>query len=185
MSNRSGRVPRPVSDQLHAQEAFERYVVPELPMMLRVARALTRHEAEAEDLVQDTLVRAFRGIHTFDGRHPRSWLLTIMRNTHINRNRRRRPTLLKDPDVANDVPADDETDVFDDQFDAAVEAALDDLGEPFRAVVELVDIRGLTYAEAAAQLGVPIGTIMSRLHRARRRMRGQLEQAGLAPRRHR
>ncbi|MFM7537795.1 MAG: sigma factor-like helix-turn-helix DNA-binding protein [Acidimicrobiales bacterium] len=67
----------------------------------------------------------------------------------------------------------------------AVETALDDLAAPFRAVVELVDIRGLSYAEAAAHLGVPIGTIMSRLHRARRRMRGQLEQVGWAPRSHR
>ncbi|MGD9753260.1 MAG: RNA polymerase sigma factor [Acidimicrobiia bacterium] len=172
-----------MTKQLRAQEAFERYVVPELPVLLRVARALTRHDAEAEDLVQDTLVRAFRGIETFDGRYPRSWLLTIMRNTHINRNRRRRPELLTDPDDAYTVaaPVEDST-AFDHQFDAAVEAALDDLGPQFRAAVELVDIRGLTYAEAAQHLQIPVGTVMSRLHRARRRMRDQLEQAGLAPR---
>ncbi|MGD9754103.1 MAG: RNA polymerase sigma factor [Acidimicrobiia bacterium] len=170
-----------MTKQLRAQEAFERYVVPELPVLLRVARALTRHDAEAEDLVQDTLMRAFRGIETFDGRYPRSWLLTIMRNTHINRNRRRRPELLADPDDADTVAVTDTT-AFDHQFDAAVEAALDDLGSQFRAAVELVDIRGLTYAEAAQHLNIPIGTVMSRLHRARRRMRDQLEQAGLAPR---
>ncbi len=71
---------------------------------------------------------------------------------------------------------------FDHQFDAAVEAALDDLRPQFRAAVELVDIRGLTYAEAARHLNIPVGMVMSRLHRARRRMRDQLEQAGLAPR---
>lgn len=171
-----------MTDQLHAQEAFERYVVPELPVLLRVARALTRHEAEAEDLVQDTLVRAFRGIGGFDGRHPRSWLLTILRNTHINRNRRRRPELLDDPDQVSSTAAIEDADAFDHQFDAAVEAALEGLAPQFRAVVDLVDIGGLSYAEAAERLGVPVGTIMSRLHRARRRMRDELEQAGLAPR---
>ncbi len=63
-------------------------------MLLRVANTLTRNHAEAEDLVQDALLRAFRAIDSFDGRHPRAWLLTILRNTHINRNRRQRAELL-------------------------------------------------------------------------------------------
>jgi len=169
--------------------AFERYVLSEIEVMLRVAHSLTRNHAEAEDLVQDTLLRAYRGIAGFDGRHPRAWLLTILRNTHINRNRRRRPELLRDPDSANDRLAasasDDRTDGFvDDDLDVEIVRALDALEDPFLRVVELVDIDGLSYAEAAELLDVPVGTVMSRLHRARSRIRDRLDRAGLAPRSH-
>ena len=71
--------------------AFERYVLPELDVLLRVARSLTHNAADAEDLVQETLIRAHRSIDRFDGRHPRAWLLTILRNANVNRARRRRP----------------------------------------------------------------------------------------------
>ena len=167
--------------------AFEQYVLPEIEVLLRVANSLTRNHADAEDLVQDTLVRAYRGIDGFDGRHPRAWLLTILRNTHINRNRRRRPELLRDPDGATDqltaAPAEDRTDAgVDRELDAEIVSALESLDEPFRRVIELVDIDGLTYAEAASVLDVPVGTIMSRLHRARARIRNRLDRAGLAPR---
>jgi len=167
--------------------AFERYVIPEIEVLLRVATSLTRNRAEAEDLVQDTLLRAYRGIGGFDGRHPRAWLLTILRNTHINRNRRRRPELLHDPDRASDrlaatVAADRTDAVVEDALDTEIIRALDALDERFRRVVELVDIDGLTYAEAAEVLSVPVGTVMSRLHRARTRIRDRLDRAGLAPR---
>lgn len=167
--------------------AFERYVLPEIEVLLRVAMSLTRNHAEAEDLVQDTLLRAYRGISNFDGRYPRAWLLTILRNTHINRNRRARPELLRDPDatldrlaaVASDARADAAVDA---ELDAEIVRALDQLDDRFRAVVELVDVDGLTYAEAAEVLDVPVGTVMSRLHRARSRIRDRLDRAGLAPR---
>jgi RNA polymerase sigma-70 factor, ECF subfamily len=167
--------------------AFERYVLPEIEVLLRVAHSLTRNHAEAEDLVQDTLLRAYRGIGGFDGRHPRAWLLTILRNTHINRNRRRRPELLRDPDAAADrmisAASDERTDaVIDDEIDVEIIRALESLDEPFRRVVELVDIDGLSYAEAAEVLDVPVGTVMSRLHRARSRIRDRLDQVGFAPR---
>lgn len=89
--------------------------------------------------MQETLLRAYRSIDRFDGRHPRAWLLTILRNANVNRTRRRRPTL----------------------FD------------------------GLSYQETADVLEMPIGTVMSRLHRARRRMREQLATEGLVARMHR
>jgi len=173
----------PVSDDA----AFERYVLPEIEVLLRVAHSLTRNHAEAEDLVQDTLLRAYRGIGGFDGRHPRAWLLTILRNTHINRNRRRRPELLRDPDAATDrmasAASDDRADAaIDDEFDVEIVRALESLDEPFRRVVELVDIDGLSYAEAAEVLDVPVGTVMSRLHRARSRIRDRLDKVGFAPR---
>jgi RNA polymerase sigma-70 factor (ECF subfamily) len=168
--------------------AFEHYVLPEIGLLLRVARTVTPNRAEAEDLVQDTLLRAYRGIDRFDGRHPRAWLMTILRNTNINRIRRRRPELLRDPDteLERHAVADDRTDaIVDDVIDAEIVAALEALDERFRTVVELVDIDGLSYAEAAEVLDVPVGTVMSRLHRARARIRDRLDESGLAPRRRR
>jgi RNA polymerase sigma-70 factor (ECF subfamily) len=167
--------------------AFERFVLPEIDVLLRVANSLTRNHAEAEDLVQDTLIRAYRAIEGFDGRYPRAWLLTILRNTHINRNRRQRPELLRNPEAAQDMlagaPAEDRTDAFvDEDMDIEILRALHSLDDPFRRVVELVDIDGLTYAEAAEFLEIPVGTVMSRLHRARSRIRDRLDRAGLAPR---
>ena len=174
------------------QSQLTLYVLPEVEVLLRVARTLTARPADAEDLVQDTLLRAYKGIAGFDGAHPRAWLLTVLRNTHINRNRRRRPELLDDQDAAFDrlaataPSAGGETPeglVIGATFDAVVTDALDALPDRFRRAVTLVDIDGLSYAEAAEVLGVPVGTVMSRLHRARARMRHRLVAAGLAPRR--
>lgn len=177
---------REVSDATADAAAFARHVVPEIPVLLRVARAMTRHDAEAEDLVQETLLKAFRAMGGFDGRHPRAWLLTIQRNTHINRNRRRRPELLRNPDAVDQHAArdgrDDHVGYVDDAFDAEVTAALDHLDERFRSVVNLIDVGGLSYAEAAHVLGIPVGTVMSRLHRARSRIRDHLDRNGSAPR---
>jgi RNA polymerase sigma-70 factor (ECF subfamily) len=175
----------PLTDERELKEAFDRYVVPEIEVLYRVARSITRNATDAEDLVQDTMLRAFRAIGRFDGRHPRAWLLTIMRNAQINRVRRKRPELMRDPDATmNRVASEDKDDsdpeaqVLDRGYDAAIESALDALPEKFRAVVELVDVQALSYQEAADILGVPTGTIMSRLHRARTRIRKHLEQHG-------
>lgn len=172
-----------------ADDAFARYVVPELEVLFRVAMSITKDTANAEDLVQDTLLRAYRSIERFDGAHPRAWLLTIMRNAHINGLRRRRPELLRDPDSQMERIADPaghaasaESVVMDSTFDAVVESAFNDLPERFRKAVGLVDIEGLSYQEAARVMGVPVGTVMSRLHRGRRRIREQLAKTGLAPR---
>lgn len=171
-----------------ADEAFERYVLPEVDVLVRVAMSLTRNAADAEDLVQDTLLRAYGAVERFDGRYPRAWLLTIMRNAQVNRVRRRRPELLRDPEAGerlleSQTPHDSaEHDALRDAFDAQVERALEELPDKFRRVVGLVDLEGLSYQEAADRLGVPIGTIMSRLHRARQRIRGRLDDAGLLTR---
>lgn len=165
---------------------FREQVLPELPVLLRVARRLTRDPVDAEDLVQDTLVRAYRAFERFDGRHPRAWLLTILRNTHINLVRKRRPDLLDD-EVAGRVPArgaDGRQDGMDEQalrddLDPIVRDALASLSPNHRAVVALVDLDGLSYQEAADLLGIPIGTVMSRLHRARAKVRTQLERHGI------
>jgi RNA polymerase sigma-70 factor (ECF subfamily) len=164
-------------------ERFDRYVVPELDVLYRTAWSLTRSDADAQDLVQDTLLRAYRAIDRFDGRHPRAWLLTIMRNANINRVRKKKPDLLDDPDATferstefaeRDHP---ESLVVDPVFDAAVETAFQGLPDMFREIVELVDLNGLAYQEAADLLDIPVGTVMSRLHRARKRIRDELGEA--------
>lgn len=175
---------------LDGQDRFAHYVVPEIVVMLRVARSITGSAIDAEDLVQDALVRAFRSIDGFDGQHPRAWLLTIVRNTHINRNRRQRPVLLDDPDALETNRRDPastsvEDDYIDQTFDAVITVSLQNLSDDARQVIELVDIAGLTYAEAAGELQIPVGTVMSRLHRARRKVREDLRHSGLAPRRFR
>lgn len=172
------------------RDAYQRHVLPEVDVLLRVALSMTDQPADAEDLVQDTLLRAWRSIDSFDGRSPRAWLLTILRNANINRHRRQRPVLLDDPDVTFEQrPADSaeaasaEDIVVDRAFDDAVESAVADLPQRFREVLLLVDVHGLTYGAAAAVLEVPEGTVMSRLHRARKRVRDSLARSARAERR--
>lgn len=177
-------MPEPLTDA--QREAFARHVEPEIPAMLRVARSLTHHDADAEDLVQDTLVRAARAIDSFDGKHPRAWLFTIMRRVHINRLRKRHDQLLSGEDTsqffdkaATPQPSAEQL-ALTLEVDADMQAAWDGLPEIHREVLSLVDVQGYRYQEAADQLGVARGTVMSRLHRARKALRERLttEQGG-------
>lgn len=172
-----------------AARAFRVQVEPEIGVMLRVALSLTGSRADAEDLVQESLIRAFRGLGSFDGRHPRAWLLTILRNTNVNLHRRQRPGLVEDWDALHRsrpafgaaAPASPEDIVLDGMLDEGLAAALAELDPRFRAVVLLVDVHELSYAEAAAALGVPVGTVMSRLSRGRDRLRRRLGPHLLTP----
>ena len=163
--------------------AFRRHVVPELDVLLRVARRLTRDVQEAEDLVQDTLRRAYRAVDRFDGAHPRAWLLTIMRNANRNRARKRRPELFVDEErMLSALPArgadgreGPAESVAERLPDAALVDALARLSPAHRAVVALVDLDGLSYRETADLLDGPVGTVTSRLHRARRALRARLQ----------
>ena len=155
--------------------------MPELDVLMRVARSITGNPTDADDLVQDTLIRAYRSIDRFDGRYPRAWLLTIMRNAQINRVRRKRPSLMRDPDTTMAVVANTDADaqtpeaaVIDQTFDASVERSLNAIPEQFREAIQLVDIGGLSYKEAAEFLDIKVGTIMSRLHRGRKLIRNDL-----------
>lgn len=173
-------------DHAERRRAFEQYVVPELELLYAMAMRLTRDPYTAEDLVQDTLVRAYRAILRFDGRYPRAWLLTILRNTNINRARKKSPSLLFDPDLTFSQLAGRGADARDGAAEPALAGvvdpvlarALEALSADHQAVVALVDVDGLSYREAAQLLDVPEGTVMSRLHRARRRLRDALEAAG-------
>jgi RNA polymerase sigma-70 factor (ECF subfamily) len=161
------------------QRAFRTYVEPEIEVMLRVAQTLTGSWADSEDLVQDTLIRAYRAIDGFDGAHPRAWLLTILRHTNLNSHRRQRPDLAPEmTDLDGQRPAFGAADsaspeqvVTDQVLDDSVETALASLQPKFRTVLLLIDVDQLTYAEVAALLQIPVGTVMSRLSRARDKVR--------------
>ncbi len=169
--------------------AFREHVEPELEVMLRVALSLTGRRPDAEDLVQESLVRAYKALDRFDGRHPRAWLLTIVRHTHLNMHRRQRPGTLADWDAIGDPrpafganrQASAEDVVLDGTLDNQLHDAIRELNPKFRAVLMLVDVQDLSYAEAAATLGVPVGTVMSRLSRARDRIRRRLGPQTLTP----
>lgn len=157
---------------------FEKLIVPEMPFLARVARSMSRSSAEADDLAQDTLVKAFRAMDSFDGRHPRAWLARIARNTAINRDDRNREFLSDEGIVEPEPPPGHSSDpqelVMGAEIDSVLRRALDDLPPAFRVVVQLVDVEELSYQEAADALGIPLGTVMSRLHRARNRLRSAL-----------
>lgn len=164
---------------------FRAWIMPELGILHAMAMRMTRDPVDAEDLVQDTLLRAYRGIMGFDGRYPRAWVLTILRNTHINRLRKKSPSLAFDPDATfGRLAADDGRDTVSEDAvaslgDPVLRDALGELTDDHRAVLALVDVDGLAYQEAADLLGVPIGTIMSRVHRGRRALREALAARGV------
>jgi RNA polymerase sigma-70 factor, ECF subfamily len=158
---------------------FEELIVPEMPFLARVARSMSHSAAEADDLAQDTLLKAYRAMDRFDGQHPKAWLARIARNTAINRDQRNREFLLSEdgivePDDDGTEPNDPEEIVVGADVDEVLRNALDALPASFRVIVQLVDVEGLSYQEAADALEIPVGTVMSRLHRARRRLRDAL-----------
>ncbi len=168
------------------EEAFETHVMPHMEILYRRAWALTRSDSDAQDLVQDTILRAYRAIDRFDGRYPKAWLLTIMRNANINRVRKKTPELIDNPELAFERSTDfadlddPETLVVDPMLSAVVEDTFSTLPAKYREVIELVDLNGLSYKEAADVIQVPVGTIMSRLHRGRKNIREQLKDLNVA-----
>ncbi len=138
--------------------AFRQSVEAMIPALRRYARALARDADVADDLVQDTLVRALRSERLFLGGDVRSWLYTIL--TNLNKNRRR--SLARRPQ-------------FMPLLDNNPDAALTTLVEEQRAVLLLVMLEGLSYREVAEIQGVPIGTVMSRLARARAHVKASIE----------
>ena len=151
--------------------SFRQGIQAATPALRRYARALTRDSEIADDLVQDTLVRALRSEHLFHGGDIRSWLYTIL--TNLNRNRlrslARRPLLT--PIEDSDAPDSSGPELGG----RDIERALASLVEDQRVALLLVVLEGLSYREVAEVQGVPIGTVMSRLARARAQIRAYLE----------
>jgi RNA polymerase sigma-70 factor (ECF subfamily) len=179
-------------------DPFERETLRFLPDLLRFATSLARDPVEAEDLVQETYLRAFRARDTFKPEAgARQWLFTICRNVFLRGKERDRWTVASiDDDPAEETlgaiavheaaQAGGYEDVYDRiDFGPALRKALEMLAEPFRVVFSLVDIGGLEYAEAAKELGIPVGTVRSRLFRARRELQEHLvafaRDAGIVP----
>jgi RNA polymerase sigma-70 factor, ECF subfamily len=169
---------------------FAEQALPFAPQLYSAALRMTRNQADAEDLVQDTYLRAYRGFDSFtEGTNLRAWLYRILTNAFINtyRSRQRRPTETDLADVedmylyrrlstldalAANRSAEDQ--LFDMLTDDEVKQALEDLPENFRLPVLLADVEGFSYKEIAEMLDIPIGTVMSRLHRGRKAMQKAL-----------
>jgi RNA polymerase sigma-70 factor, ECF subfamily len=158
-----------------AAARFERDAIPLLDPLFSGALHLTRNRHDAEDLVQETMLRAYARFDTFqDGTNVKAWLYRILQNTWIDqcRKKSRRPTEV----LAWDWPSNGSTDVaaLESVPDVAVKAALMALPEESRIAVYYADVEGFSYKEIAAILGVPVGTVTSRLHRGRQRLRAAL-----------
>jgi RNA polymerase sigma-70 factor (ECF subfamily) len=170
------------------RERFEREVLPLLPSLYGAALRLTRNASDAEDLVQETYLRAYRGFAGFqEGTNLRAWMYRILTNTFINayRKRQREPVTVADDDIpdwylydrlgaSGAAEASAEAQVLDKIPDEDVQRALEDLPEGFRMAVLLADVEGFSYKEIAEILDVPIGTVMSRLHRGRKALQKAL-----------
>jgi RNA polymerase sigma-70 factor (ECF subfamily) len=154
---------------------FERDVLPLRSTLLRGARRLTLNDTDADDLLQDTLLAAYRGFGTFTpGTNVQAWMFRIMHNRWINnfRRRERRPAeVAMDSITEREFAQSAEVEVLESLPDSRIKAALAALPEAQRLVLYYADIEGFTYAETAAILGIPLGTVMSRVSRGRRRLR--------------
>jgi len=154
---------------------FEETVLPHLDAAFNYARWLTRNDADAEDVVQDACVRAMRFFSSLRDDDARAWLFTIVRNTWYSRVSRKpnvaeRTRLNDGHDQRPDTALDPEERLLQQHTVALVRAALEQLPVDFREVIVLREIERLSYKEMAAVVGVPIGTVMSRLARARERL---------------
>ena len=171
-------------------EDFEAGVLAQLDSLYRTALRLTRNQQEAEDLVQETMLKAFRFAHTYQrGTNLRAWLFRILNTSAINRYRKQatHPTTTPLPEGeefylynrirdinGQELSTGAEEEVLSHYLDEDVYQALNDLPLNFRMPIILADIEGLSYKEIAQALNIPIGTVMSRISRARRHLQRSL-----------
>ena len=182
-----------MEDDDDSRARFERDVVPQLSQLYPAALRMTRNPTDAEDLVQETSVKAYAAFHQFrPGTNLRAWLNRILTTTFINvyRKRKREPQQALGGDLqewqmsadrlAPPVPS-AEAEALAHTTDSDLLRALRGLPNEFRTTVYLADIEGYPYREIAEIMGTPVGTVMSRLHRGRRKIREQLLAAGVLP----
>jgi RNA polymerase sigma-70 factor (ECF subfamily) len=169
------------------KSTFADQAMPFMGALYSAALRMTRNPADAEDLVQETFLRAFRSWHTFQaGSDARRWLFTICRNAFLrSREKTRREVDMDDADAEvvaavrlREEMRDDGSDRVLARIDLApaLAQALDELAEPFRSAVQLVDVEDQSYEAASEILGVPIGTVRSRLFRGRRQLQEKLRE---------
>ena len=176
------------------QATFAEQAMPLMDGLYSAALRMTRNPADAEDLVQETYLKAYRAFHTFEqGTNLKAWLYRILTNTYINiyRAKKRRPDET-DLDEVEDLylyrrlggleaataGRSAEEELLDHLTDSEVKDALEALPEQFRMAVLLADVEGFAYKEIAEILDIPIGTVMSRLHRGRKAMQKELYEFG-------
>lgn len=167
---------------------FEAEALQYLDQLYAAAMGMTRNRADAEDLVQETFVKAYAAFHRFEpGTNLKAWLYRILTNTYINiyRKRKRQPLVgaldeledwqLADAEmVTGGRSRSAEADAMDLIPDETIKAAMESLSENFRLVVYFADVEGFSYKEIAEMLEIPTGTVMSRLHRGRKILREKL-----------